>query len=246
MSNNDTALVGSVSLASDSPIRDEAVSPTDSFIVQAPAGSGKTALLVRRYLNLLTVVRQPEEILAITFTDKAAREMKSRVLKELALQDGIAARVHERSNRLHWDLELYPQRMKIQTIDSFAYSIVQRMPIECQLSLDYQSMEKSDEIYFEAAIEFFEQVLRRGSNTQYATDILALFENNIDHAIDTLANMLSHRQNWIKSVQRVLLAKRAGESEAKIFAQLEATRNSYVNNVIETTRRSIPRAFLER
>lgn len=246
MSNNDTALVGSVSLASDSPIRDEAVSPTDSFIVQAPAGSGKTALLVRRYLNLLTVVRQPEEILAITFTDKAAREMKSRVLKELALQDGIAARVHERSKRLNWDLELNPQRMKIQTIDSFAYSIVQRMPIECQLSLDYQSMEKSDEIYWEAAVEFFEQVLRRGSNTEYATDILALFENNIDHAIETLANMLSHRQNWIKSVQRVLLAKRAGESEAKIFAQLEATRSSYVNNVIETTRRSIPRAFLER
>ena len=246
MSNNKTTLVASVSLASDSPIRDEAVSPTDSYIVQAPAGSGKTALLVRRYLNLLTVVRAPEEILAITFTDKASREMKSRVLKELSLQDGIAGRVHERSKQLHWNLELNPQRMKIQTIDSFAYSIVQRMPIECQLSLDYQSMEKSDDIYREAAVEFFEQVLRKGPNSEFATDTLALFENNIDQAIDTFANMLSHRQNWIKSVQRVLYAKKEGESEAGIFAQLEATRNNYVGNVIDTTRRSLPVSLVER
>lgn len=246
MSNKETSLVASVSLASDSPIRDEAVSPTDSYIVQAPAGSGKTALLVRRYLNLLTVVKQPEEILAITFTDKAAREMKSRVLKELTLKDGIAKQVHERSMRLHWDLELNPQRMKIQTIDSFAYSIVQRMPIECQLSLDYQSMEKSDDIYYEAAVEFFEQVLRKGANTEFATDILGLFENNIDHAIDTFANMLSHRQNWIKSVQSVLYAIRDSESEATIFAQLESTRNNYVGNVIESTRRLLPDSLIER
>lgn len=245
MSNNDTTLVASVNLASDSPIRDEAVSPNDSYIVQAPAGSGKTALLVRRYLNLLTVVKQPEEILAITFTEKAAREMKSRVLKELTLKDGIAAQVHERSHRLHWDLELNPQRMKIQTIDSFAYGIVQRMPIECQLSLDYQSLEKSDDIYYEAAVEFFEQVLRKGVNTEYATDILALFENNIDQAIDTFASMLSHRQNWIKSVQRVLYAKRDGKSDEGIFAQLEATRNGYVGSVIETTRKSLPESLLE-
>ncbi|MYI76392.1 MAG: AAA family ATPase [Gammaproteobacteria bacterium] len=246
MSNNDPTLVASVNLATDSPIRDEAVSPNESYIVQAPAGSGKTALLVRRYLNLLTVVKQPEEILAITFTEKAAREMKSRVLKELTLKDGIAAQVHERSKRLHWDLELNPQRMKIQTIDSFAYGIVQRMPIECQLSLDYQSMEKSDDIYYEAAVEFFEQVLRQGINTEYATDILALFENNIDQAIDTFASMLSHRQNWIKSVQRVLYEKRDGKSDAGIFAQLEATRNSYVGNVIETTRRSLPDSIINR
>ena len=240
MSNKDATLVASVNLASDSPIRDEAVSPNESYIVQAPAGSGKTALLVRRYLNLLTVVKQPEEILAITFTEKAAREMKSRVLKELTLKDGIAATVHERSKRLHWDLDLNPQRMKIQTIDSFAYGIVQRMPIECQLSLDYQSMEKSSDIYYEAAVEFFEQVLRKGVNTEYATDILALFENNIDQAIDTFANMLSHRQNWIKSVQRVLYEKRDGKSDAGFFAQLEATRNSYVGNVIETTKDHFP------
>ena len=246
MLNKETSLVSSVDLPTDSPIRDEAVSPNESYIVQAPAGSGKTALLVHRYLNLLTVVKQPEEILAITFTEKAAREMKSRVLKELTEDDGVPAEVRKRSNQLHWDLELNPQRMKIQTIDSFAYGIVQRMPIECQLSLDHQSMEKSDDIYGEAAVAFFEQVLRPGEYTDYATDVLALFENNIDQAIKTFASMLSHRQNWIKSVQSVLTAKSKGQSDSAIFTQLETTRNSYVRNVIETTRRSLPDSLKDR
>jgi ATP-dependent exoDNAse (exonuclease V) beta subunit len=42
--------------------RQKALDPTESFIVQAPAGSGKTELLIQRYLRLLTTVRSPEEI----------------------------------------------------------------------------------------------------------------------------------------------------------------------------------------
>ena len=60
---------------SDSHLRHEALNPTASFIVQAPAGSGKTETLTQRYLNLLGHAERPEEILALTFTNKAANEM---------------------------------------------------------------------------------------------------------------------------------------------------------------------------
>ena len=55
-------------LQDDQQSRDDSLDVSRSFIVQAPAGSGKTELLIQRYLKLLSVVDNPEEIIAITFT----------------------------------------------------------------------------------------------------------------------------------------------------------------------------------
>ena len=130
-------------LAADEKARDAALDISRSFIVQAPAGSGKTELLIQRYLKLLAAVAAPEEILAITFTRKAAAEMQIRVLRALqAARDGeevtapheqttarAAMDALERDRELDWNLLENPKRMRIQTLDSLNASIARTQPL---------------------------------------------------------------------------------------------------------------------
>ena len=118
--------------AADRAARAAALDPSRSFIVQAPAGSGKTELLIQRYLRLLSTVEQPEDVVAMTFTRKAAGEMRERVLKALdGVRDPAPASDHERltwtlarnlaahAEARGWELRAHPTRLAIQTIDAW-------------------------------------------------------------------------------------------------------------------------------
>ncbi|NOR50842.1 MAG: AAA family ATPase [Desulfuromonadales bacterium] len=122
--------------------RQKAVDINLSCIVQAPAGSGKTELLVQRILALLAVAESPEEILSITFTRKAAGEMKLRLLQALeracddqppdephAVETWQRARaVLARDQEKDWCLLQNPNRLQLMTIDSFCAFLTRRMP----------------------------------------------------------------------------------------------------------------------
>src|SRR5246127_5393482 len=113
----------------DGEARQRAVDPRRSIVLQAPAGSGKTTVLTQRFLRLLATVDEPGAILAITFTRKAAVEMRSRVTRalrgEIAADEPCAreleelaeaARRHARSRGV--SLGHDPGALRIQTIDS--------------------------------------------------------------------------------------------------------------------------------
>src|SRR3977135_3276332 len=117
----------------DSPARARALDTSTSFIVQAPAGSGKTELLVQRFLKLLSLAQKPEEILAITFTKKAAAEMRKRVLERLPNSGEIA------------------HRLRIQTIDAFCTALTRQEPVLSRFGDQPEIIEDAKPTYKHAA-----------------------------------------------------------------------------------------------
>ena len=127
----------------DAKERQLSLDPLQSFIVQAPAGSGKTELLIQRYLKLLSGVERPEQIIAMTFTRKAAAEMKSRILNALQSAQGttpsenthelitwkLAKKALKRDKIQSWKILENPIRMKILTIDSLCSGLTRQTPL---------------------------------------------------------------------------------------------------------------------
>jgi ATP-dependent helicase/nuclease subunit A len=162
----------------DSAAREAALDPSRSFIVQAPAGSGKTELLVRRYLKLLPLVERPEEILAITFTRKAAASMRKRILEAMGKAD------------------LAP-RLRIQTIDALCASLTRQMPVLSRFGAQPELVEDARPHYREAAVRVLQEL------SPPATTLLAHLDNNLGAATYLLASMLANRDQWLRKTGSV-------------------------------------------
>lgn len=233
---------------SDTPQRLAAIDPGDSFIVQAPAGSGKTELLIQRFLALLGRVQRPEEILAITFTRKAAGEMRARLLQALERAKGprpeashaaqtwdLAAKALERDRQRRWSLLENPALLAIQTIDSFDASLVRRMPWLSRFGGPTAIGENSDELYRQAA----ESLLTRLGGTQPGGANIALLLEHLDNRLDLLRNLLmsllARRDQWLRHVIW-------NDPEAERQA-LQRALQSRVEAQLQTLARAIPAAM---
>ena len=153
--------------------RECALDPTRSILVRAPAGSGKTDLLTRRFLRLLAEVDDPAHIVAITFTKAAAAEMRNRILIELEKaadgappvrpedefsMEALAHRALKRSHALGWNLLQLPSQLRISTIDSFCREIALRRPLLSTLGGGLDISQQPDEVYRRAASRTLHQL----------------------------------------------------------------------------------------
>ncbi len=169
-----------------------AFNPDACVFVSANAGSGKTSLLVNRVLSLLLNGVEPAKILCLTFTNAAAAEMESRILKTLGswVMASESELIHQvskltgdnpgtvllaRARGLFANVLESPQGVNIQTIHGFSQSLLRRFPLEAGISPHFTVMDSrsEQEVLAEARLRLFNNARKSESNIQESLDALA-------------------------------------------------------------------------
>jgi ATP-dependent exoDNAse (exonuclease V) beta subunit len=181
--------------------------------VRAPAGSGKTDLLTRRFLRLLGEVDDPGRIVAITFTRFAAAEMRHRILAELEhaaeasaseasagpfSMQALAQRALLHSHGLGWNLLDLPAQLRISTIDSFCRDLALQQPLLSGLGGSLEIREQPRELYRRAARRTLEQIDDGDPALREAIEALLLWRDNSWPDLENqLVAMLAKRDQWM-------------------------------------------------
>nr|MBL8410988.1 UvrD-helicase domain-containing protein [Dechloromonas sp.] len=206
-----------------------------SFIVEAPAGAGKTELLTQRYLRLLAVVEQPEEVLALTFTNKAATEMRDRILGSLEIAARgklpelphkqatfqLAAAVLAHDARCGWGLLGHPGRLRITTLDALCASLARQMPYLSRFGSQPGVAEDAEAHYASAARRTLEMVEGDTADAEVVAEALAYMDNHAGRLETLLVAMLGRRDQWLQHAARIENGLLKGEVEAGFAALIE-------------------------
>ena len=234
----------------DSNHRQRALDPMESFIVQAPAGSGKTELLTQRFLTLLGHVNAPEEILAITFTKKSAAEMRDRIIT--ALEDAIDETPIESSHKQatrklalnalaqnrakNWNLIENPNRLRIQTIDSFNAWLARRLPILSQFGSAPEIADNPTLLYQEAIHEFLSHLEEETAWSDSIEKLLVHLDNDLSKVEALLMRMLKKRDQWLPYIT-------LNADDPLLRKKLEENLINVVTNSLSNLHQSIPSEY---
>jgi ATP-dependent helicase/nuclease subunit A len=197
----------------DSFERQKALNPEQSFIVQAPAGSGKTELLTQRYLALLAKVEDPQGILALTFTKKAAQEMRHRILE--ALQDAASDRPikgeHQNQTRKlakqaliqnenhQWGILTKPQQLRITTFDAFCLELYQALPQPDETRIPNIS-NYPDLCYHKATQQWFNWCREQENLQDALKHLLQQMDYKPNKLFIQLQGLLKTRDQWLSAL----------------------------------------------
>jgi len=200
-------------IATDAENRLLALDPSHSFIVQAPAGSGKTSLLTQRFLRLLVTVKNPENILAITFTKKAAAEMHQRIIDALKMAQKpkpeqpylqqtwlLAAEVLQVSADNNWQLLSNTSRLRVQTIDSLCAYLTKQMPVLAQFGSQPSVETDCRPMYEMAARAVLAELENSGEEGDAIRLLVSHLDNQLNRSQDLIADMLAKRDQWLRHV----------------------------------------------
>lgn len=197
----------------DQAARARALDVGHSFIVQAPAGSGKTGLLTQRYLALLARVEHPEEIVAITFTRKAAAEMRLRIVDALRAAEGpepaedfkrqtwkLARAALDQDQQQGWNVRENPLRLRVRTIDSLSQFIGRQLPVQSGFGEVPGVVEDASFLYRAAAEHVLAELESDAGISDALSTLLRALDNQVDKLAGLIAAMLSRRDQWLHHV----------------------------------------------
>ena len=208
--------------------REQAIDPRLSAVVQAPAGSGKTEILTQRFLRLLCTVEAPEHVVALTFTRKAAHEMRERILHALRqAKSGIkpssphqearqrdAHAVLTRDKALDWQLLDNPGRLRVTTLDSLCQSLVHAMPLQDKHVPYADVTDAPARIYWEAARACLAYAINAPEYQEATAILLEQLDNRTEHLLTLLTEQLARRDQWIRPVLHARLQDKTHLEEA--------------------------------
>lgn len=231
----------------DADQRQQALDPRLSFIVQAPAGSGKTELLTQRFLVLLDTVNDPEEIIAITFTKKSAAEMRARIIHAIQKASSdceptsdhakatfqLARRVLLRSQRCNWDILQNPNRLRIQTIDSFNAYLTRQLPILSRFGSMPDISDSPYTLYELAVQEFLTHLEENVDWSDAIAQLLIHMDNDLNKVHELLVNMLAKRDQWLPYIT-------LNANHPELRQLLESHLQSIVTDCLSNLTRVIP------
>src|SRR6185312_7358781 len=141
--------------------------PSASAWVSANAGTGKTAVLIKRLLRLLLAGSRPEAILCLTYTKTAAAEMQNRLLERLSDWATVSPEVLDEDlqallGRPPEETEIRTARclfahaleakggLKIHTIHGFCERLLQRFPIESRVTPHFSVLDEREQALLRA------------------------------------------------------------------------------------------------
>lgn len=234
----------------DSDVRRSAVDPSRSFIVSAPAGSGKTGLLTLRVLNLLSVVNQPEEILCVTFTRKAAHEMHERIfsaLREAQRMPPGSAQYHaldtygqqtidaaslalDRNDSQGWNLLKTPLRLNVSTIDSFCKQLCNQLPFFSGLGSGAGMISNPTLSYQQTVEAWLNNELttpQKDGDTPPLSTLLEHVSGDLEKLVNLFTQLLSVRDQWLP------LLYSGAQSSTQLKQFFEQTLTQWVESSIE-------------
>jgi len=213
-----------------------------SFIVGPQRARAKTELLTQRYLKLLQTVNAPEEIIAITFTNKAAAEMRLRILDSLLKADSkemptqphkqitydLSLKALQQSRQKNWQLIENPSRLRIFTIDSLCAHLARQMPLMSRFGAQPQVTTDAGVLYAQAA----EQALALVNGTEHGDLVktaLRYVDNDMNQLKNLLIKMLEKRDQWLHHAQHEVDAE-----------QLQQTLRYLVEQELEVAAQAVP------